>query len=127
MWRPVAARGRLHRRHPELVVEIARSSRRIDLGEKLRDYERTGVLEYLVYGLDPDEVLWHARVGNRLVRIPPDGDGLHKSAAFPGLWLDPTALLAGNLDALIAALDLGIATDEHRAFVEQLAARRDAG
>ena len=33
---------------PELVVEIARSSRAFDLGPKKADYERAGVLEYLV-------------------------------------------------------------------------------
>lgn len=33
---------------PELVVEVARSSRNVDLGPKLRDYERAGVREYLV-------------------------------------------------------------------------------
>ncbi len=34
---------------PELVVEIALSSRSIDLHAKFRDYERAGVLEYVVF------------------------------------------------------------------------------
>jgi hypothetical protein len=43
------------------------------------------------------------------------------------LWLDPAALLAGDLDALIATLDRGLATPEHEASVAQLiAARADA-
>ena len=50
---------------PELVVEIARSSRRIDLGPKYRDYERAGVLEYLVVALDPDEIHWFVRRDDR--------------------------------------------------------------
>ena len=33
---------------PELVVEVAKSSRKIDLGKKKADYERAGVKEYIV-------------------------------------------------------------------------------
>src|SRR5206468_852661 len=43
---------------PELVVEIARSSRAVDLGPKKLEYERGGVLEYVVVELDPDRVHW---------------------------------------------------------------------
>jgi len=50
---------------PELVVEISRSSRDIDLGAKREDYERAGVLEYVVVALDPDEVFWFVRRDNR--------------------------------------------------------------
>ena len=39
---------------PELMIEIARSSRSYDLNEKKTDYERAGVLEYVVIELDPD-------------------------------------------------------------------------
>ena len=107
---------------PELVVEVSASSRAIDLGAKLADYERAGVLEYVVFALDPDEVFWYARRGDRLVRLPPDADGLFRSERFPGLWLDPQALFADDGPALIAALERGLVTPEHRAFVAQLAA-----
>ena len=106
---------------PELVAEVAASSRSIDLGAKLADYERAGVREYLVVTLDPDGVFWHVRRDDRLVRVPPDADGLHRSAAFPGLWLDPVALLADDGPALAAALEAGLATQGHAAFVAKLA------
>ena len=113
---------------PELVVEIARSSRRIDLGPKYRDYERAGVLEYLVVALDPDEIHWFVRRGDRLERLSPGPDGLYRSEVFPGLWLDPQALFAEDLDAITTTLDLGLATPEHAGFVARLAqaGRRDA-
>ena len=111
---------------PELIIEVSASSLHTDLREKLADYERAGVLEYVVFGLDPDEVYWHARRGGRLVRIPPGPDGLYRSEAFPGLWLDPEALLEDDSAALVAALDRGLATAEHAAFVARLAARRQA-
>lgn len=103
---------------PELVVEVARSGRRFDLGAKLADYERAGAPEYVVVAIDPDEVFRHVRQGERLVRVPPDDDGLYRSRSFPGLWLDPAALLAGNLDGILAALDRGLATPEHAAFAD---------
>ncbi len=109
---------------PELIVEVSHSSRSIDLGAKLADFERAGTPEYIVLAIDPDEVFWHVLRDGRLVRVPPDPDGLHRSAMFPGLWLDPAALLADDGPALVATLERGLATAEHAAFVARLAAAR---
>ena len=106
---------------PELVAEVAASSRSIDLGAKLADYERAGVREYLVVTLTPADVFWHVRRDDRLVRVPPDADGLYRSGVFPGLWLDPAALLADDGPALVAALERGMAAEEHARFVAKLA------
>ena len=107
---------------PELVVEVADSSRWLDLGPKLREYDQAGVLEYIVLALDPFDLIWHARRDGHLVRVQPDGDGLYRSTAFPGLWLDPAALAAGDGPALLGALGRGLATPEHAAFIARLAA-----
>jgi Uma2 family endonuclease len=112
---------------PELVVEVAGSSRALDLGPKFEDYRRAGVLEYLVVSLDPEEVAWFVRRGDRLEPLPPGPDGLFRSEAFPGLWLDARALFGDDMDGLIAALDRGTATPEHGEFVARLAARRANG
>jgi Uma2 family endonuclease len=108
---------------PELVVEVARSSLAYDLGAKRSDYEQAGVLEYIVVGLDPDQVHWFALRGARFEALAPGPDGLYRSEAFPGLWLDPAALFAGDLNTLIEKLELGLATPEHAAFVDRLAGR----
>ena len=108
---------------PELVVEVARSSRSIDLGPKLVEYEKAGALEDIVFALDPDDIHWHVRRDGRLVRVQPDADGLYRSAAFPGLWLDPTAWHAEDGLKIIAALDHGLVMPEHAAFVARLAPR----
>jgi Uma2 family endonuclease len=110
---------------PELIVEVASSSRRIDLGPKFADYQRAGVLEYVVVAPDPDEVLWFVRRDDRLVPLPQGPDGIVRSEVFPGLWLDPGALRADDMDRLIAALERGLATPEHADFVAGLAARRN--
>ncbi len=116
--------GKIIRGAPELVIEVADSSKDVDLGPKLTEYERAGTLEYIVFAIEPDEVLWHVRQGGRLVRIPPDADGLYRSKIFPGLWLDPTALIDDDCPAMIATLEQGLATAEHADFVARLAAFR---
>ena len=111
---------------PELVVEVSDSSRRLDLGPKLLAYERAGVIEYIVFAVAPAEVFWFARRDGRLVRIKPDADGLHRSIAFPGLWLDPVGLLNRDGPELLAALGRGLASPDHAAFVARLAAANPA-
>jgi hypothetical protein len=71
-------------------------------------------------------VLYFRQEQGCLVRIPTDPDGLYRSTAFPGLWLDPRALLQGDTKRLRAVLDIGLATPEHAAFVARLAATRGA-
>lgn len=115
---------------PELVVEVAWSSRSIDLADKLRDYERAGVREYLVRDLHGNRLAWFRRVGEEFVEIKPDADGLYRSSTFPGLWLDPKALLSGDNASVVAALQRGLQSPEHAAFVEDLerrAAQHKAG
>jgi len=106
---------------PELVVEVARSSRRLDLGVKRTQYERAGVCEYLVLALDPNEVFWFVRRSGVFERLKPGEDGIYRSEVFPGLWLDPAPCLDGDLTQLIAVVDLGLVSPEHAAFVNRLA------
>lgn len=39
---------------------------------------------------------------------------------FPGLWLDPAALIAGQMPRVLEILDLGLAASEHAEFVRRL-------
>ncbi len=110
---------------PELVAEVSHATRYVDLGPKSDDYQRAGVLEYLVRALEPDEVFWFVREGGGLVQRALGEDGLYRSFIFPGLWLDPLALIRGDRRRLRAVVDLGCATPEHAAFVARLAAARD--
>ena len=109
---------------PELVAEVSKATRYVDLGPKKADYERAGVQEYIVRAIDPDEIFWFAQEQGELVRRSIEADGLYRSTVFPGLWLDPVALLKGDRRRLRAVLDLGCATPEHAAFVARLVAAR---
>ena len=68
---------------PELVVEVSHATRYVDLGPKLEDYQRAGVLEYVVRALEPDEVFWFVREGGVLVERPLGEDGLYRSVDLP--------------------------------------------
>jgi Uma2 family endonuclease len=108
---------------PEFIAEISASSASIDLNAKLIAYQRNGVGEYLVVLTeDEQEVRWMALVDDRFVNVIPDAEGLFKSRLFPGLWLDPAALLTGDLPTLFAAVDRGCSGADHTVFRNLLAA-----
>jgi Uma2 family endonuclease len=112
---------------PELVVEVAYSSRGADLHDKRLSYAEAGVREYVVADLRGRTVHWLALRGGQFEEVAPAGDGLHRSEVFPGLWLDPEALIADDAARLLAAVERGTASAEHAAFVARLAeARRGA-
>jgi Uma2 family endonuclease len=112
---------------PELLAEVSGSSASYDLHLKLDLYEAAKIPEYLVVLLYEREIRWHVLVGDRYELLPPDTDSLWRSRIFPGLWLDGSALLAGDLAQVLARLQEGLNSPEHRQFVAELAARMEAG
>lgn len=106
---------------PELVAEVAASSASIDLGSKLRLYQRHGAREYVVWRVLEGEIDWFVFRGGAFARATPDAGGRYRSEAFPGLWVDPAALTAGDLAGALAALRQGVASPEHAAFAARLA------
>lgn len=107
---------------PELIAEVATSSAAYDLFEKREVYRRHGVQEYLVWQLLDDRLDWWQLIGEEYVALPTSADGLMRSQVFPGLWLDASAILAGNLRAVLDRLQEGLASAEHGEFVGRLTA-----
>jgi Uma2 family endonuclease len=112
---------------PELIVEIAASSAAYDLHDKLAAYQRNGVREYLVYLAYERRVVWFGLRDGVYQALTPDQDGILKSSVFPGLWLQPAALLVGDTARLLQTLQQGLASLEHAAFVSQLQSRTGQG
>lgn len=102
---------------PELVAEITASSVSYDLFEKKDVYARHGVQEYVVWRVRDREVDWFCLRDGAYYRVTPDPDGVYRSEVFPGLWLDPAALLAGDMLRVIDTLRQGIDSPGHAAFV----------
>lgn len=109
---------------PELAAEVASSSESYDLHSKRVDYERHGVGEYLVLVLRLRRAVWLVRESDRFVEMPPGADGIYRSTIFPGLWLDATALFAGNTRRVQEVLNQGLNSSAHGAFVTALKTRR---
>ncbi len=107
---------------PELVAEVAASSASIDMNAKLNVYRRNGVREYLVWRVLSRAVDWFVLRDDQYVRLDSDAQGVVRSEVFPGLWLDTAALLNGDLAAVLARLQQGLASPAHVAFVARLAA-----
>jgi Uma2 family endonuclease len=107
---------------PELVAEIASSSVSYDLDVKLKVYRRSGVREYVVWRVLERQIDWFSLKEGEYIRMSVDESGLYKSEVFPGLWLDPDALVRGDLGAIFAALDRGLASPEHAHFLARLQA-----
>jgi Uma2 family endonuclease len=89
---------------PELVVEVAASSRSRDLHQKKAAYERNGVAEYIVWRVVEGELDWFELRDGRYIERQPGHDGIIESTTFPGLRLDVPALLRLDRAAVLAAL-----------------------
>ena len=110
---------------PELVIEISNTSAPHDLNLKRDIYEAAGVSEYLVWNVAVGRIVWFRRNrAGRFVEIRPDTEGVLRSAAFPGLWLDAAAMLARDFGRVGEALQRGLASPEHAKFAAKLAKKR---
>jgi Uma2 family endonuclease len=107
---------------PEFIAEVAHSTRAMDLNQKRKDYLEAGVQEYLVVCVEEEEFHWFHFPSRR--KLKADREGLWKSRIFPGLWIDQAALFARDSGRLRAAMQRGIASPEHAAFVRTLQSRR---
>ncbi|MBS3933257.1 MAG: Uma2 family endonuclease [Truepera sp.] len=106
---------------PELIAEIAASSASYDLHDKLKVYRRNGVQEYLVWQRYEKRLDWFQLRDTGYLSLAPDEAGVLHSQVFPGLRLVVAALLAGNVAQVLAVLQQGLDSAEHKAFVDRLA------
>lgn len=109
---------------PELIVEIAASSASLDLYDKLKIYLRNRVQEYVVWRVYDRQLDWFNLEDDQYVLLEADADAVIRSRLFPGLWLDRSALLGGNLSKVLEVLQQGLATAAHGDFAQRFNAGR---
>jgi Uma2 family endonuclease len=104
---------------PELLAEISSSSVSFDLHAKKDLYRRFEVKEYVVWRVHEKAIDWFILRGDQYEPLATH-DGIYRSEAFPGLWLAAPSLVASNFTHVSQVLQQGLASPEHRAFVERL-------
>lgn len=105
---------------PELVIEVSASTAAVDLQDKKMVYRRNGVQEYIVWQVFDRKISWFHLDTGHYVDLEPGEDGICRSRIFPGLWLDRDALVHGNLAQVLAVVQRGLQSPEHKAFVDRL-------
>ncbi|MCL4207857.1 MAG: Uma2 family endonuclease [Pirellulaceae bacterium] len=104
---------------PEWIGEVASSTDSYDLHSKLNAYRRNQVREYLVVLPQQGEVRWFELRADRYELLA-DQEGILRSRQFPGLWLNISALLAGDAASVLATLRDGLDSPAHLEFVHRL-------
>lgn len=108
---------------PELIAEIAHSSRSIDLHAKRDDYARNGVREYLVLSLKDEQLFWFDLATGR--ELTPGPDGIIRLQSFPGFWINVSALLQADYKKLMTSFQQGLDSAEHAEFIRRLASAKE--
>lgn len=104
---------------PELIAEVASSSVSYDLHDKKHAYQRNGVLEYIVWRTRDRAIDWFVLTNGCYETLPATEDGILKSQIFPGLWLDPAAMLSHDMKRVLSVLQLGLAARDESAQGER--------
>ena len=105
---------------PELLAETAFSTVSIDMNQKRVEYERAGVIEYIVWCVEEAELHWFDFKSGR--KIAADKAGIFRSRVFPGLWINSEALKSSDYAKLLRNLKRGLASPEHARFAKRLQA-----
>jgi Uma2 family endonuclease len=110
---------------PELAVEICLTSTEVDFGPKRKLYQRAGVREYITIERLWKRIVWRA-LDENAVYVPQETpvDGIMRAQVFPGLWLDVAAFWADDGAKMLAALNAGLSSEDHRKFVDRLASAK---
>lgn len=94
---------------PELIVEVAATSASYDKNQKCAVYQRHAVREYIIWRVLDQAIDWYILTNDRYEPLALE-DGVYRSPLFRGLWLDASALIAGDLAKALAVLQRGIAS-----------------
>jgi Uma2 family endonuclease len=105
---------------PEFIAEVAATSANYDLHAKLNVYRRNGVKEYVVWRTVDRAIDYFILKDGKFEPLQPNKNRIFQSKVFPGLWLDPAALILRDLAKVESVMRKGLATRDHSAFVARL-------
>jgi Uma2 family endonuclease len=105
---------------PELAAEIAFTSLDRDARPRRRMYLEASVQEYLIWRVEEQVLEWLILQNGAYEALSPRADGLLCSEVFPGLWIDPQAMIANDRSRILDVILQGTVSPEHAAFVQRL-------
>ncbi len=108
---------------PELVVEIASSTVSYDTTENKKIYRRNRFKEYIIWRVADKEIDWFSLQNEEYAALQPDKNGIIESRFFGGLRLNIEAMLADDLQKVLADLQKGLQSKKHKEFVKTLTAK----
>jgi len=76
-----------------------------------------------VWRVEEEGVSWFQQINNQFQPLMADNAGILRSSVFPGLWLDPRALVEMDGAKVLACLQAGMSGSEYRMWRDQLAAQ----
>jgi hypothetical protein len=110
---------------PELMADAVDNCATDQLNIKLHACRRNRVREYIVWRTQDQQLDWLILRSGDFQPQAADSEGILRSEVFPGLWLDRTALLRGDMLRVMAVVQQGVASPEHAAFLQRLRAPRN--
>ena len=93
-----------------------------DTTNAFKAYRRNEIREYLIWRVAEKTFDWYVLRDSKYEALLPSTEGYLKSESFPGLWLDPAALIRGDKARVYEVLQHGLRSPEHAAFVARLQA-----
>jgi Uma2 family endonuclease len=105
---------------PDLLGEVAKSSLIHDSTVKMAICREAGIPEFILWRVEDRAIEWYFLNNGEYQELATGPDGIIRSKTFPGLWLDFEAMIRRDDQAVLRALQQGIASDEHAQFVAAL-------
>jgi hypothetical protein len=105
---------------PELVADVVAHNLSSERNAKLRAYRRNNVREYIIWRVEDRAIDWYVLRQGQYEQLQRTSAGLLQSEQFPGLWLDPDALVRFDQSRVLQVLQQGIASPEQAAFIARL-------
>ncbi len=106
---------------PNFILDVFDTEEMAEYESRKKTFEKFGVTEYVaVENLDCPKLHWNRHDGSRFVTAAPDGHGVIKSLALPGLWIAVPALAARDWWTILAAIERGVTRLGHHEFQETI-------
>jgi hypothetical protein len=106
---------------PNFILDVFDSEEMAEYESRKNTFEQFGVTEYVaVEDLDCPKIHWNRHNGLQFETGIPDGNGIIKSKALPGLWIPVEALSARDWWSILAAIERGVTRRGHHEFQETI-------